>query len=87
MKNKIKSNINPEQSIIRLLEILVCPKTGGKLIYDKKKNDQHSQSAFEVNCQNMFPQRASKIVYLWVSFPAYSLCQNLATLHFVSNQE
>ena len=37
MKNKMKSNINFEQSIDKLLEILVCPKTGGKLKYDKKK--------------------------------------------------
>ena len=36
MKNKMKSNINFEQSIDKLLEILVCPKTGGKLKYDKK---------------------------------------------------
>ena len=33
----MKSNINFEQSIDKLLEILVCPKTGGKLKYDKKK--------------------------------------------------
>ena len=32
----MKSNINFEQSIDKLLEILVCPKTGGKLKYDKK---------------------------------------------------
>ena len=37
MKNKIKLNINSEQNIYKLLEILVCPKTGGKLKYDKKK--------------------------------------------------
>ena len=37
MKNKMKSNINFEQSIDKLLEILVCPKTGGKLKYDKRK--------------------------------------------------
>ena len=39
MKNKMKSNINFEQNIDELLEILVCPKTGGKLLYDKKKNE------------------------------------------------
>ena len=33
----MKSNINCEQSIDKLLEILVCPKTGGKLKYDKRK--------------------------------------------------
>lgn len=39
MKNKIKLNTNSEQSFNRLLEILVCPKTGGKLTYDKKTNE------------------------------------------------
>ena len=34
----MKSNINFEHNINKLLEILVCPKTGGKLIYDKKRN-------------------------------------------------
>ena len=33
----MKSNINFEQSIDKLLKILVCPKTGGKLKYDKKR--------------------------------------------------
>ena len=33
----MKSNINFEQSIDKLLEILVCPKTGGKLKYDKNR--------------------------------------------------
>ncbi len=37
MKNKMKSNIDFEQNINKLLEILVCPKTGGKLRYDKKR--------------------------------------------------
>ena len=39
MKKKIKSNTNSEDNINRLLEILVCPKTGGKLTYDKKKSE------------------------------------------------
>ena len=39
MKNIMKSNINFEQNIDKLLEILVCPKTGGKLTHDKKKNE------------------------------------------------
>ena len=39
MKNKMKSNIKFEQNINKLLEILVCPKTGGKLTYDKKRNE------------------------------------------------
>mgnify|MGYP001396520015 FL=1 len=37
MKNKMKSNISFEQNIDKLLQILVCPKTGGKLKYDKKR--------------------------------------------------
>ena len=32
----MKSNIKFEQNINKLLKILVCPKTGGKLKYDKK---------------------------------------------------
>lgn len=39
MKKKIKLNTNSEDNINRLLEILVCPKTGGKLTYDKKKSE------------------------------------------------
>ena len=39
MKKKIKLNTNSEDNINRLLEILVCPKTGGNLKYDKKKNE------------------------------------------------
>ena len=35
MKSKIKLNTNTEQNINKLLQILVCPKTGGKLTYNK----------------------------------------------------
>ena len=45
MKNKMKSNIKFEQNINKLLEILVCPKTGGKLKYDKKRNELISLKA------------------------------------------
>ena len=45
MKNKMKSNTKFEQNIIKLLEILVCPKTGGKLNYDKKRNELISLKA------------------------------------------
>ena len=45
MKNKIKLNTNSKQNIKQLLEILVCPKTGGDLIYDKKKNELISLKA------------------------------------------
>ena len=33
----MKLNIKSEKNIDKLLEILVCPKTGGKLKYDKKR--------------------------------------------------
>ena len=45
MKNKIKLNTNSEQSIKRLLEILVCPKSGGRLTYNKKTNELISLKA------------------------------------------
>ena len=45
MKNKMKSNIKFEQNINKLLEILVCPKTGGKLRYDKKRKELISLKA------------------------------------------
>ena len=33
------------QNIEKLLEILVCPKTGSKLTYDKKNNELISEDA------------------------------------------
>ncbi len=45
MKNKAKLNINFEQNINKLLEILVCPKTGEDLTYDKTKNELISLKA------------------------------------------
>ena len=45
MKNKIKLNIKSEKNIDKLLEILVCPKTGGKLKYDKKRKELISLKA------------------------------------------
>ena len=39
MKKKIKSDINVEQNLEELLKILVCPKTGSKLLFDKEKNE------------------------------------------------
>ena len=45
MKNKAKLNTNVEQNINKLLEILVCPKTGENLIYDKTKNELISLKA------------------------------------------
>ena len=33
------SNINNEKKLKELIEILVCPKTGGKLTYDQKTKE------------------------------------------------
>ncbi len=45
MKKKTKSDINVEQNIDELLEILICPKTGAKLLFDKEKNELISEKA------------------------------------------
>ncbi len=45
MKKKIKLNTNSEHNINKLLEILVCPKTGGELTYDKKNSELKSLRA------------------------------------------
>ena len=39
MKKKIKSDTNIEQNLDELLKILICPKTGSKLLFDKEKNE------------------------------------------------
>ena len=39
MKKKTKSDISFEQNFNKLLKILVCPKTGSKLSFDKEKNE------------------------------------------------
>ena len=39
MKKNIKSDINLEQNFDDLLKILICPKTGTKLSFDKEKNE------------------------------------------------
>ena len=41
----MKLNIKSEQNIDKLLEFLVCPKTGGKLKYDKKRKELISLKA------------------------------------------
>ena len=38
MKKKIKSDINLESNLDELLKILICPKTGSKLLFDKIKS-------------------------------------------------
>lgn len=39
MKNRMKSDISLEQNLEKLTKILICPKTGSKLKYDKKNNE------------------------------------------------
>ena len=45
MKKITKSDINVKQDFAKLLEILVCPKTGSKLLFDKEKNELISEKA------------------------------------------
>ena len=45
MKKKTTSDINIEQNLDQLLEILICPKTGSKLLFDKEKNELISEKA------------------------------------------
>ena len=45
MKKKIKLDISVEQNIDKLLKILICPKTGSKLLFDKEKNELISKKA------------------------------------------
>ena len=45
MKKKIKSDTNFEQNLDELLKILICPKTGSKLLFDKAKNELISKKA------------------------------------------
>ena len=42
---KTRSDINVEQELEELLKILICPKTGSKLIFDKEKNELISEKA------------------------------------------
>ena len=45
MKKKNKLNTKFEQNIKKLLEILVCPKTGCELTYDENRNELVSMKA------------------------------------------
>lgn len=45
MIKKIKSDINFEQNVNELLKILICPKTGSKLSFDKENNELISKKA------------------------------------------
>lgn len=45
MMKKIKSDINLEKNFDKLLKILICPKTGSKLLFDKEKNELISKKA------------------------------------------
>ena len=44
MKKTIKSDINLELNLDELLKILICPKTGSKLLFDKEKNELISKT-------------------------------------------
>ena len=39
------SNTEKEKKILDLLEVLICPKTGGQLTFDKKKMELVSKKA------------------------------------------
>ena len=45
MEIAMSSNTEIEKKIIELLEILICPKTGGQLTFDKKKMELLSKKA------------------------------------------
>ena len=45
MRKKIKSDTNFEKNFDKLLKILICPKTGSKLFFDKEKNELISKKA------------------------------------------
>ena len=45
MKKKIKLDINVDQNLDELLKILICPKTGSKLLFDKARNELISKKA------------------------------------------
>ena len=45
MMKKTKAVINFENNFDKLLKILICPKTGSKLLFDKEKNELISKKA------------------------------------------
>ena len=45
MRKKTKTDIKVEQNLDELLEILICPKTGSRLLFDKEKNELVSEKA------------------------------------------
>ena len=42
---KTRSDINFEKNFKELLKILICPKTGSKLLFNKEKNELISKKA------------------------------------------
>ena len=42
---KTRSDTNFEKNFDELLKILICPKTGSKLLFDKEKNELVSKKA------------------------------------------
>ena len=45
MMKKTRSDIDFEKNFDQLLKILICPKTGSKLSFDKEKNELISKKA------------------------------------------
>ncbi len=45
MMKKTRSDTNFEKNFDELLKILICPKTGSKLLFDKEKNELVSKKA------------------------------------------
>ena len=45
MMKKTRSDINFVKDFDRLLKILICPKSGSKLLFDKEKNELISKKA------------------------------------------
>jgi len=45
MMKKTRSDINFEKDFDRLLKILICPKSGSKLLFDKENNELISKKA------------------------------------------
>ena len=53
MKKKVKSDTNIEQNLDKLLKILICQKTGSKLLFDKEKNEliiKKVKLAYTISC-------------------------------------
>ena len=66
METEVSSNIDKEKKILDLLEILICPKSGGELTFDKIKMELVSKKAklaypIEDGIPIMLEEKARKI--------------------------